>query len=166
MARVTRKNFSFPHSKRVIEQYGRMIRGIAGDPALGELMRAASGQPSPHHIPPPSGLLRQAAQAGSFKILRHPAKPAKAIFVFDARLNPLAERPGTVSPSLTKLFVFFYVLLIKSGPENFSVRMAPSGVKAAEVDENNWKKSSQLLFQNEGAEAAFINELRQSIRQP
>ena len=106
--------------------------------------------------------------AGWFKILPHPLKPGKTLFVFDSqeKLARSEIRRSAVLPSLSinENFMSLYVFLVKSGAGNFSVRSVPSGEKAVEVDPGNWTKISQLLFPSEDEERAFIDYLHGVIK--
>ncbi|MCU0640675.1 MAG: hypothetical protein MUC35_01155 [Candidatus Margulisbacteria bacterium] len=66
--------------------------------------------------------------------------------------------------SLDEYFAFFYVVLVKSGVTDFSLRLTSGGKRAAGINERNWRSESSLLFDNETIEAEFIRQLRASLR--
>ena len=103
---------------------------------------------------------------GWFKVMPHPAGRGKNLIIFDSFSDYNRGR----SPdqrwdrlSIDEYFTFFYVLLLKSGIDKFSIRMTSCDKRAAGVNENNWKTCSDLLFENERAEENFITQLRQAI---
>ena len=106
--------------------------------------------------------------AGWFKIMPHPLKPGKTLFVFDSqeKLARSEIKRSAVLPSLSinEHFMSLYVFLVKSGAGNFSVRSVPSGERATEVDPGNWTKISQLFFPGEDDERAFISYLQGVIK--
>jgi len=108
---------------------------------------------------------------GGLNVIPHPDKPAKAIFIFDcAPWPPTApntkpgQRGAPAPHSINEHFMFLYALLLKSGAGIFSVRFAPSGEKANEVNGVNLNKTSQLLFPDEEREDNFISNIRQVIQ--
>lgn len=99
------------------------------------------------------------SQQGQFKIFPHPQKPASPLFVFSSTLAPQADSKR----SIAEIFTYYYILILKSEITDFSVRCAHDGEKPAEVDELNWRKTSQSLFIDDAAERGFIEQLLRVI---
>jgi hypothetical protein len=164
----------------------RFAERIQANPALAERFRLAEtgavfsasyvvARGSLHFSPTGQGNIPNLKQfqgdiklAGWFKIMPHPLKPRKTLFVFDAqeKLVQPEVRRSAVLPSLSvnEHFMSLYVFLVKSGAGNFSIRSVTSGEKATEVDPANWTKTSQMLFPGEDEERAFISYLHGVIK--
>jgi len=104
----------------------------------------------------------QPSHYGWFKVIPPSGARKKTLFIIDSysdlnrgRVN---ERRWDLL-SLDEYFAFFYLLLINSGARKFSIRLSSADKRAAGVNENNWKKTSQLLFMNEKIEEEFIRQL-------
>ena len=109
----------------------------------------------------------QPTHYGWFKAMSHPGNRRKTLFIIDSysdynRARSAEKRWDLLS--LDEYFAFFYIVLIKSGAQNFSIRLACSDKRSAGVNEHNYKFASQLLFRNEKAEEEFIRQLTAAIR--
>jgi hypothetical protein len=102
---------------------------------------------------------------GWFKVLPRSERP-KTVFVFDCFSDyNHGRRPEQRWEllSLDEYFAVFYVVLLKSGVTDFSVRLTSGGKRAAGVNEKNWKSESSLLFDNQKIEEEFIRQLAASL---
>ena len=103
---------------------------------------------------------------GWFKIMPHPKDRKKSLFIIDSisdynRGRPAANRWDL--RSLDEYFAFFYVALLKSGVNKFSIRLACSDKRAPAINRSNWQIDSQLLHTDEKTEAEFIRQLEKAI---
>ena len=159
------------------------IEGIRGDQKLGRIFRHVSAtghpysaaylvnglklfyDPAGHASITRSEQLKQMENdfSGHFNILAHPKKPEKSLFIYDHNSGPAVKSQQHELPSLHEQFLFFSILLLKSGTGNFSIRLAPAGEKAEAVDSTNWNKTSQLFLPSESAESQFLQQLKMFI---
>lgn len=104
---------------------------------------------------------------GWFKIMPHPKDRKKSLFIIDTvsdynRGRPAANRWDL--RSLDEYFAFFYVVLLKSGIDKFSIRLTCGDKRAPGINRSNWQIDSQLLHPEEKTEAGFICQLANAIR--
>ncbi|MCU0640674.1 MAG: hypothetical protein MUC35_01150 [Candidatus Margulisbacteria bacterium] len=101
--------------------------------------------------------------SGWFKIIPHPLKPGKTIFIFDSCQEKPQQASRQPAMSLNENFMSLYFFLVKSGAGNFSVRSVPVGECARDVNGANWTKASQLLFPSEIEEERWVAFLKEQI---
>ncbi len=103
---------------------------------------------------------------GWFKVVPRGGR-AKPLFVFDCfsdyNHGRAPERRWELH-SLDEYFALFYVVLLKSGVTDFSIRLTSGGKRAAGVNEKNWKSESSPLFDCEKIEEEYIRLLAESLR--